>query len=215
MKNKNILIGVAVVAVVALGAYLVINKTVMLPSLGSKQTSIKALLAAGTNQNCTFTTTNGESSSSGEVFITAGKLRGDFTSVTAGKTTKSHMIVSNDIAYVWIEEPLQGFRMSFESMGNTKGDAVDPSAETNYTCRPWNAEESKFSLPETVNFQDMTAMMKQAAQASTSLPKPAGTGTGAAAGANIQSYAEQQCAACDMVSDATAKAQCKASFDCR
>ncbi len=222
MKNKNILIGVAAVAVVGIGAYLMMGKGV-LPSImspSSQQTTLKALLAAGTNQTCTFTSQTAESSSSGEVYIGGGKMRGDFTSVAAGKTTMSHLVVSNGIAYLWIDQPLQGFRMSFDSMNGKNGSSMDANATTDYKCQPWNAIETKFDLPAGVNFQDMSAMIEQAAKmqaqtgANAEVSAPA-AGTPTGAGASAQTYAEQQCAACNAIPDATAKAQCKASFDCR
>lgn len=225
MKNKNILIGIAAVAVVGIGAYLLIGKG-SLPSItspSSQQTTLKALLAAGINQTCTFTSQTPESSSSGQVYIGGGKMRGDFTSVTAGKTTESHLVVSNGIAYLWIDQPLQGFRMSFDSMNTKSGmgsGSVDANASVDYKCQPWNAIETKFDLPAGVNFQDMSAMIEQAAKMQAQTGANAGAsapaaGTAAGASAGTQSYAEQQCAACNMITDANAKAQCKASFDCR
>ena len=109
--------------------------------------------------------------------------------------------------------------MSFDSMNSGKGGSPDANANVDYKCQPWSATETKFTLPAGVNFQDMTAMMQQA---KTAAPAPAAaSGTGASAGtsatgaAKVQTYAEQQCAACNSITDAGAKAQCKASFDCR
>ena len=146
-------------------------------------------------------------------------MRGDFTSVAAGKTTVSHLVVANDISYVWIEQPLQGFRMSFATMSGQNGGqgSVDANANVEYKCQGWSADEAKFDLPKDLQFQDVDAMKKAAMDAAAGAGVKAGVsaGAGATGAPTAEQYAAQVCATCDMVTDATAKAQCKAHYDCR
>ena len=90
-------------------------------------------------------------------------MRGDFTSVAAGKTILSHMIVKDNTSYMWSDAMPQGIKMSFDTVA-TQSDAtpqsmVNPDAQVDYSCSAWDADTSMFVLPEGVTFQDMSAMM--------------------------------------------------------
>jgi hypothetical protein len=99
--------------------------------------------------------------------------------------------------------------MSFANM-DTQGSApsaqqgaVDPNMKTDYSCKRWSPDDSKFSLPASVTFTDLSAFVPGAA---------AGAGASAGAGAG---GAGASCAQCNVITDANAKAQCRVALKCQ
>jgi len=210
--NKKALwiIGAVVVIAAAAGAFFYFNQTPGgIATIGN--TSLRSLLAGTASQKCTFD--NGESS--GTIYVGAGKMRGDFTSKTGEATAQSHMVVSNNMTYIWIDGMNQGYRMPFEDMsgsGASNGQGIDADARVATNCEPWQANEAMFALPTDVTFNALpsaASTQQNTPSADTSAAAAASEGKGGPA-----TYAEQQCAACNMITDPTAKAQCIASFDC-
>lgn len=213
------LIGLAVVIVAAaVAGYYFIGQgsgSTVLSTIGN--TSLRSLLAGVSPQKCTFD--NGQSI--GTIYVANGKMRGDFESKTETVTAKSHMVISNSISYVWLDGMKQGYRMAFDDMakGNsTQGQGIDADAKVATKCESWQANETVFTLPTDVTFNEVGM---PPAQTNTTPAQGASTGAGASAGANAsgkvpsaQDYMAQQCAACAAVTDPSAKAQCMAVFDC-
>lgn len=173
----------------------------------TKNTTLKNLISMGGSNKCAFTSSTQNSQSQGVVYISGGQMRGDFSSVAAGKTIASHMIVKSNTSYVWTDAAPQGFKMSFDSVA-TQNDAgpqggVDPNAQVDYACSPWVADAGMFVLPSTITFQDMSALVPGAS-----------SGAPAGAGSSVSGSAVQ-CSACDQIPDAAAKAQCRAALSCK
>ncbi|MBC7836487.1 hypothetical protein H7X87_01770 [Acetobacteraceae bacterium] len=214
MQNSIVLYVVGAIVIVAAGAgiWMYSGKTnSMETSIGDtntqiQRTSLKGLLADARPQKCTFTMSSANSNSSGTVYISNGKMRGDFVSNAAGHTQSSHMIVEGGASYMWSDEMAQGFKMSFDAMSNTSMNSqeqgtVDPNADTDYSCNPWVADESVFAVPTNITFQDMSAIAPPGA-------------AGASGGTSVSGSAEQ-CAACDQASNEGTRAQCKAALQCK
>ena len=134
------------------------------------------------------------------------------------------MIISNNIAYVWIDGISQGYRMPFEDLSassSTKAaGSVDADAKVATNCGAWAANDSVFTLPTDVSFNPVGApagdMAPTTSGSSNGSSGGASTGTsGSAAGTAPEgSYYAQQCASCSAIIDKAARAQCIASFDC-
>ena len=172
--------------------------------------SLKELFALGTSQKCTFTNTTDASESSGVVYLSNGKMRGDFTSVAAGKTIQSHMIVEGKTSYVWSDAMAgQGIKMSFEDTDTPssapEGQSVDLDAKTNYSCSGWGVDQAIFVLPQGVEFKDLSAMMQGLT------PPKAGAGVEGGTGVDVKAM---QCSYCAQAGDADSVAQCKAALGC-
>lgn len=129
--------------------------------------SLRSLLGLGQNTMCTFSSTTGDTTSSGTVYIASdGDMSGQFEIKTGTKTTfTSNMIVKDDISYLWSGN--QGAKMNVaELKGDAKAQAqggseyVDLDAEMNYDCSAWVRDESKFTVPSTVNFIDLDVLLK-------------------------------------------------------
>lgn len=213
------LIGAAVlvVAAAAAGYYFMTQSggSTVLSTMGN--TSLRTLLAGVNPQKCTFD--NGQST--GTIYVAGGKMRGDFESKTEMMTAKSHMVISNSISYVWLDGMKQGYRMAFDDMAKnngSQGEGIDADAKVATKCESWQANETMFTLPTDVTFNEVGM---PPAQTKTTPAQGASAGAGASVGASAsgkapsaQDYTAQQCAACAAVTDPSAKAQCMAVFDC-
>ncbi len=220
MQNKKLIFGVVAVIIVVVGAALFFMNggTRGLTTLGN--TSLRTLLTSNMSQKCSFSNAD----SSGTIYVGGGKMRGDFTSKADQGSAQSHMVIDNNIAYVWIDGTAQGYRMPFENLSAANGGktgGVDADAKVATDCTPWQATEASFTLPTDVTFNALpnAASAQTQTQTQTNTEATGANATGSAgAGATTDtnmSYYEQKCAACNALTDATAKSQCKASFDCR
>jgi len=164
------------------------------------------MVRSGRSYQCTFEYQDETNESSGTVYMTGGaeRLRGDFdiTDSQAG-AMEMHMIRDGGYNYLWGSTMPQGIKtaVTANEMLFEEGDNSPVDENVDYECRRWNVDESKFSLPTGVEFQDMSAWQGNI-----------GASMNAEAGAGA---ATNQCQACDMIGDATAKASCKAALGCQ
>ena len=196
--------------------------------------SLKDLLSKSVPSKCTVTSTNDMAESSGVVYIADGKMRSDFTNTMstgtlAGKVMVARMIVDTDTSYMWGEGAMKmGIKMAKNDILDVKPGgantpqnqaAMDMNEKSDYHCDTWKVDTALFIPPSSIEFQDMSAMMKQMPQ----IP----TGTSVKAGAEMKTPAmdvragssisaeqmTQMCGACDSAGDG--KAQCRAALGCK
>lgn len=133
--------------------------------------SLRSLLTIGKNVMCTFTSTAGGITSSGTTYIGSnGDMSGNFSSTTSSGTVASHMVMKGGMSYAWSGN--QGVKMNVAEMNensatSSNGQSVDLDSQVDYKCEPWVRDESKFTLPSSVTFMDLSAMMKMAPGATT------------------------------------------------
>ena len=176
-KSLFIVIGIVLLFLVG-GGFLVINKKTSpdgnslfpqkqtgLQESGNKST-LKDLLAKGIAQKCTFSDKMEGVDSSGIMYISGNKMRGDFDSVVEGKTMASHMIFENNTAYNWSDGQKTG--MMFKMDPNEAKDAqnevkqnqqFDPNKVIDYKCSAWIVDNSLFVPPSDVKFSDLSSVM--------------------------------------------------------
>ena len=183
MGNKKIIGGVVGIIVIGAILYFAMAKKNTEPAMtdkvdSSSQTtppaapaaagpqSLKDLLGLGASRKCTFS----NAGSSGTIYVSSGKMRGDFISTVGGKNMTNHMMTQDKTSYVWVEGQTQGFKTTMdESMMQkpttpapqtppTQG-GVDINQKLNYQCESWSADSSMFSLPANVKFLDFSSMM--------------------------------------------------------
>ncbi len=208
--NKKVGIIVGVVVVVALIAFFATrtkktdeNKSTTTQTQSnevkssSESASLKSLLATGGSKTCTFSNTEAGATSQGTVYLSSGKMRGDFSSTVNGATQANHMITDGQTSYVWMDGQKSGFKMSFASTetGNNaqSQSSVDTNKNMNFSCNNWAGDQSKFSLPSDVEFSAITTMLE--------MPKPSMSG-------GMQDVSK----ACDQLPE-PAKAQCLAALE--
>lgn len=218
--NKNIIIAAVVVLliIVGAGAYVMFKNSSASPQMDNSdkmmkeegamegKNSLKALLTSGSSQMCTFKDLVDDADYDGTVYVSGGKMRGDFTSTTNGQTYMTHMIIKDNTMHSWTDGQAMGYMMAFDvnaamdSQKDNKDSApktVDIDKMIDYQCSGWSVDESKFTPPASVKFQSMGEMMG-----------PTGTMTNDKSGSS-----NSQCAACSSLTGDD-KAQCLAVLNC-
>lgn len=170
------------------------------PSNAAK--SLVDLFSLGTSQQCSF---SDGSTSSGSVYVANQKMRGDFTYTVAQGTTNAHMIIDNGTSYIWTDGQTTGLKMKFDAStaaadfdSTVKDNSVDVNKKYDYDCSNWSLDQSKFTLPSSVQFTDLSGMFPSTAPSS---------------GAGTTDTKALQCAACNSL-PAESQAACKTALSC-
>ena len=124
-------------------------------------------------------------------------MRGDFQSTSQGRTIVSHMVSDGKFNYIWVDNTPTGFKMPLnapKTEGNPNYSGVDENKQINYNCQTWSEDAGLLTVPTTVTFQDFSAIPAAA--------KPIGSEPAA-------------CAACDSITDAQSKLQCRSALQCK
>ena len=203
MKNKKIIGMLALVVILGVTGFIFKDK-IFFGKVKEAQIetnspkTLKDLLGMGIAQKCTY--------DGGTIYITGSKLRGDFESISQEKVIKSHMIVDNNVSYIWTEGETSGIKMAFDDSdfkdegttdNTTENVGFDPSAPLNYSCSAWIVDGSYFELPKGVNFTDMSAIFT---------PETSGT-------TENGNVSNSQCSYCNMLSGED-KESCLSSLNC-
>lgn len=215
--NKTVIIVIAVLAVLLLGGGAFVmsqrskpeststtqnntNDTSTTPSSAAK--SLVDLFNLGTAQQCSF---SDGSTSSGTVYVSNQKMRGDFTYTVAQGTTNAHMIIDNGTSYIWTDGQTTGLKMKFDAAtaaedfdSKVTDNSVDINQKYDYDCKSWSIDQTKFTLPTGVQFTDLSGIFPS------SLPS-SGSGT--------TDTKALQCAACNSL-PTEAQAACKSALSC-
>jgi hypothetical protein len=132
----------------------------------SSSTSLSSFLTSQTDQQCTFTGTNGNSS--GTLYVGNGKARGDFAITTNNVSIQSYMISDGTNMYVWMDGQGQGFTMSIAEMEQA-GQTLAPELKNtlpidtmgDHNCTSWTVDEQMFVVPTTVTFINPSALLEK------------------------------------------------------
>ncbi|MEK7559516.1 MAG: hypothetical protein AAB521_04380 [Patescibacteria group bacterium] len=214
--NKNVIIAIVALVLIVLGsgAYIMSKNSAKAPSSQTSPNqsssgdsispkSMKDLLTAGQSQKCTFTDKIAEADSQGTVYVANGKMRGDFDSQVSGESYIMHMIVKDNQSYTWTEGQTTGFMMEFNPdkiaeavPTGSSSQTVDVNKYIDYKCSGWTADESVFTPPANVKFQNFGEVK---------------TPTGSAG--ESQTAPQNNCAMCNYLSG-DAKDKCLAELQC-
>lgn len=114
------------------------------------------LAARGGSYKCTFDALTAASQSSGTVYVSAGKVRGDFTTGASGATVESHMLQLNDYIYMWSAMAPSGVKVKVGPVDSTpagqNAQYTAANASYDYDCQGWQADSSLFQFPPNVTF---------------------------------------------------------------
>lgn len=115
--------------------------------------SLKSLLGMSGSQQCTVSHATASSESSGTVYVSGGKLRGDFSAQAAGQTFKAHLVVRDGQAHTWIDGVPTGFTASVDTASaSSQNQSVSVDQDVDYDCQPWSVDQSMFELPTGIEF---------------------------------------------------------------
>lgn len=124
----------------------------------SEKGTLGALLALGGSLTCNVTMPTAGGESTGVVYISNGQVRSDVVAAVGDKQMAAHMIKNGDYLYSWTDAYPQGVKIKMTATTATSGQGYDPNQEVQYSCMPWVPDASKFEVPTTVTFMDVSAM---------------------------------------------------------
>lgn len=118
--------------------------------------SLSDLRKRGGSYECTFSHTSDVGNSTGVVYVSGDRVRGDFTSSAPSVgsfSVESHMIVKDDFTYAWTSLAPQGFKAKITMEGTPSAPPAtaqyaDQNQSYEYMCTAWAVDESKFTLPD-------------------------------------------------------------------
>jgi hypothetical protein len=99
----------------------------------------------------------------GTVYLNAGNIRGDFSTIAEGRKMDSSFIMKDGYTYNWSSfAPTMGVKVKVNT--TTDGDTNTQTSGTyswnaeqigEYNCEAWTVDESKFTLPSTITFTEI------------------------------------------------------------
>ncbi len=133
--------------------------------------SLNELMKRGQPTKCTFSYTENGSSQQGEVYISGDKARVNTKMNTDGKVSEVYVIKKGTEYYMWGSEMAgKGTKFVFteadekalqeKSQTPEANKNVDFNKKADYKCGAWIPDNSLFTVPTNVQFQDMTAVFK-------------------------------------------------------
>jgi hypothetical protein len=169
------------------------------------QGTLRTLLGQTQPVTCTYSTQTGGAAVNGTVYVSGGKMRGDFTSTSTQANITGHVIVDSGYSYIWMDAAAQGFKFPVNaspqpaaSGASSQPGGVDLNQAISYTCQNWTAEAALFTLPAGVTFSSLK------------LPSISSQPS-ASAGAQPSS----QCAACDNLPAGPGRDACRTQLHCQ
>nr|MBI5455654.1 hypothetical protein [Candidatus Levybacteria bacterium] len=162
----------------------------------NKTSSLLDLLNLGKNQKCTFKTATSSTTTEGTLYITTGKMRGDFKTTVNGKAEEMNMIRDGEMNYIWGSSLKTGIKMKVPldelSKNQQTSGFINPNNKMDYNCLPWTIDSSLFTPPPDIKFTDMTSLV---------VPKITGTQT-----------KTDTTNPCSQITDAAAKSACESAL---
>jgi len=139
--------------------------------------SVLDLLSQNKNATCTWSYTDPEDqqTNTGTVYISGKKFRQEISMDTAEEEKINISTISDgDFVYMWnSSQPGQGIKMKLD-LEQTDGEedtkidtptdvqsSVELEKKFDYHCSAWVVDNSKFNLPEGVQFMDLAETMNQ------------------------------------------------------
>jgi FlaG/FlaF family flagellin (archaellin) len=121
--------------------------------------SFADIVKAGGSVQCTVSVTVQGTASKGTLYVSQGgaNVRGDFSTTVNGKSMQSSMIKTGGYVYSWTDAFPQGFKVAAsptaDPIASMNNGTVPPG--TQYECRAWAPDPSKFAVPTDVKFMEM------------------------------------------------------------
>jgi predicted small secreted protein len=133
--------------------------------------SLSDLMKRGQPTKCTFNYSEAGGNQQGEAYISGNSVRVNTKTNTDGKNTETYLIKKGTEYYVWGSDTAgKGTKFVFteadekamqEKGQNQEADKnVDLNKTVDYKCSIWIPDNSLFTVPANIEFQDMTAVFK-------------------------------------------------------
>lgn len=175
-----------------------------------ERSTLASLFGRGENLMCDYAYSDDFGTQEGTVYVSGERVRGDFMMVgNDDAQTIAHIIRDDEYHYTWgtydgetygTKINLADFDADAEAPAESESDApnLNYDHEYDFDCSPWSVDASKFTVPTDVTFTDISAQLKQINEVNTQL----------------EQQSVNLCASCDAVTDETARASCRAQFNC-
>jgi hypothetical protein len=175
--NKKLVLPIVLVILILLGggAYIMSQKSSKAPvpltaqpasptattaptAASAAEGTLKSLLTSGVPQICTFANKK-QATTNGTIYVSGGKMRGDFTSANQGQNITGHIIVDSGNNYIWTDLSNRGMKIALtaeQTGGTANAQSMDLNQTVSYACKPWAPDASKFTLPTDITFSTLT-----------------------------------------------------------
>lgn len=144
------------------------------------------LISTGTQQ-CTYTYSDDNVTSTGKIYLDNGQMRGDTTATMDGKAYNAHILIRDNMMYSWENSQPQGVKMDytkvqamakdFEVQSKENPSMPDLNQKHDYDCTGWTPDAATFAVPSDIEFVDFTKQLEQLNSMQQKLPASTGQDT--------------------------------------
>ncbi len=133
------------------------------PGTKSTATSLREVIAGMGNTTCNYERVDGNIRSSDTLFISNGKIRGEFRTTTAGVSKNTIRYYDGSALYTWTEGTAAGTKSSVRSAADiamlipanlTQGVVLGtPLNNVSWDCHTWKVDTAMLGTPKGVTFK--------------------------------------------------------------
>lgn len=172
MKNQTLIVIGAVVILLGVGGFLVVNqnKSKTLVSQETKNesfTSIRDALSRSLSLECDFTDEEGNKTKS---YIKNGLMRADITSAKEGES--GSVVIKDKKIYFWNVRG-EGFAMAMpeensdDKTNNQANEVIKDVEKYKESCKTASVADSIFDIPSNIKFSDISEILKSTPNSAT------------------------------------------------
>ena len=169
--------------------------------------TMEDLFARNVPMECTFTQANEGMKTTGTVYLSGGRMLGEFQTTQANEQPiDSFIIQDGEHVYTWTSGQSKGIKIKPENQKNIveentenlKSEPKTPDLEgqdIDYVCKPWLPNNSFFTPPDYIEFTDLNQQIEQIEEA-------------------VDQVETVSCDVCDQLPAGEAQDQCRQSLGC-
>lgn len=129
---------------------------------GTKKIPFSSLMAQGGSYVCNVHQNVNNVDSIGTVYMTSGKLRGEFKTAVAGMNINTTFVIKDGYSYMWSSAmPNVGYKIAvIQKSGDTSAPGVSSYSFNgdqigDYDCKEWAPNEAMFALSTGIKFTEI------------------------------------------------------------
>lgn len=173
------IVSIIVIAVIVVGGYLAFKpsdstyttdqnatttgSTATTTASDGKKMAFSEFVKQGGAYKCTVNQNVGDTTSVGTTYINSGMIRGEYNTKVQNISIDTTMIVRDGYTYSWSSmTPTTGFKVKLAattsadtSTGTSGSYSFNTEQIGDYNCEVWTVDNSKFTIPAGVTFQEI------------------------------------------------------------
>ncbi|MFW5884958.1 MAG: hypothetical protein ACOCUF_01895 [Patescibacteria group bacterium] len=131
--------------------------------------SIADLMKRGNALKCEWSMDDSGQKGEGVVYVSGEDYRQE-VNLTEPQTMKAYSVSDGEFIYNWTDQAKQGMKMkkskaesqqAQQQEADQEPNTVDINENIDFNCSGWSVDESKFNLPEDIDFIDLDEQMNQ------------------------------------------------------